>query len=218
MKKLVLGVLLVAGSGVVQAGEFALGTSIGTPGIGVQGTYGLTESLNVRGVVNFFSTDIDEQTAGIDYDLDLDLQSVGAMLDWHPGGGTFRISAGVFSNGNDLSGIGRGRPGTFVEFGDELFPVAELGQINAEADFDSVAPYLGIGLGNAVRDAGWSFALDLGVYFQGDPEVTLSAPDVDPSIADEVEAERAGAEAALEAELDNLDVYPYVSVGFAYRF
>ena len=218
MKRLVLGVLLVAGAGAAQAGDFAVGASVGTPGVGLHGTYGLTDSLNVRGVVNFFSTDTSEQTSGIDYDLDLDLQSVGAILDWHPWAGTFRVSAGVFSNGNDLSGVGRGRPGTFVEFGDELFPVEEIGQINAEADFDSVAPYLGIGWGNAVKEAGWSFAVDLGVYFQGDPEVTLSAPDADPSIVDEVEAERARAEAELEDELDSLDLYPYVSIGFAYRF
>jgi hypothetical protein len=218
MNKLIVVAALTLGPLGVQAGDFALGTGLGTPGANLNLTYGLSETLNLRGVVNFYSTDFDETTDGIDYDLDLDLQSAGALLDWHPGGGAFRVTGGLFANGNDVSGVGRGASGTFVEYGDLVVPADELGTVNAELDLDGVAPYLGIGFGNAVREAGFSFSLDVGVYFQGEPDVTLTTPDVDPAFAAIVEAERAQAEADLEDELDILELYPYVSIGLAYRF
>ena len=94
----------------------------------------------------------------------------------------------------------------------------QLGAVNADIELNSTAPYLGIGWGNISINEGFSFSLDLGVYFQGAPSVTLATPDVDPSIADEVADEIAQAEADLEDEIDFLEFYPYISVGFAYRF
>jgi hypothetical protein len=201
-----------------NAGDFAIGTGIGTPGANVNLTYGVNDKLAVRGVVNFFSTDFDETEDGIDYELDFDLGSAGALLDWHPTGGAFRVSGGVFANGNDVSGTGRGQSGTFVEFGDQLFPADELGTVDADMDLNSIAPYLGLGWGNAANNEGWSFSFDVGVFFQGKPDVTLTTSEVDPLIADLVEAERAKAEAELEDEVDFLEFYPYLSVGVAYRF
>lgn len=218
MNKVIIAGVLTLSALSAQAGEFALGTGIGTPGANLNLTYGLSDNLNVRGVANFFSTDFDETDDGIEYELDLDLQSVGAVLDWHPTGGSFRLSGGLFANGNDVSGTGRGMAGTFVEYGDLTLPAEELGTVVAEMDLGGVAPYLGIGFGNAVREAGLSFSFDLGVYFQGSPDVTLTTPDVDPLFAAAVEAERALAEAELQDEVDSLEFYPYISVGLAYRF
>ena len=218
MKQLGLAIVFGLTFSTVNANDFALGGNIGTPGAGLQATVGLTDTLNARGVINYFSADTDESQDGIDYELDFDLQSFGAILDWHPSGGTFRLSVGLFSNGNELTGSGRGTPGTLVEFGDQVFPADELGTVNAELDFDSAAPYLGIGWGNAVKEPGWSFAADIGVFFQGDPDVRLMLTDVNPLIADEAEAERAQAEAELRDEVDSFDLYPYLSIGAAYRF
>jgi len=143
---------------------------------------------------------------------------VGALLDWPPRGGGFRISGGVFANGNDISGTGRGQSGSTVEFGDVIVAADDLGTVNASIDFDSVAPYLGIGWGNAVGDGRWAFMIDIGVFFQGSPDVAISTPQVDPSIAALVDAERVRAEAELEDEVDGLDLFPYLSAGFAFRF
>jgi hypothetical protein len=201
-----------------QAGDVAVGTGIGTPGANVNLIYAFNEKVALRGVANFFSTDFDETQDGIDYELDFDLGSAGAILDWHPAGGSFRFSGGIFANGNDVSGTGQGQSGTVVEFGDMVFPADELGAVNADMELNSTAPYLGIGWGNIAINEGFSFSLDLGVYFQGKPSVTLTTPDVDPSIAAEVAGEIAQAEADLEDEVDFLEFYPYISVGFAYRF
>ncbi len=218
MRRLIIAIALCVVVNSANAVDFAIGANAGTPGLGLNATLGITEKVNVRGVFNYFQYDFDENEDGVDYELDLDLSSFGALLDWHPMGGSFRISGGIFANGNEISGAGRGQAGTIVEFGDAIFSADELGTVNASIDFDSVARELGIGWGNAVGDGRWAFMVDLGVFFQGEPDVMLTTPEVNPLIAVQVEAERARAQAELEDEVDNLDLFPYLSFGVAFKF
>lgn len=218
MRNLFITIALCVVAGHAQAVDFAVGVNGGTPGVGLNATLGLTETVNVRGVFNYFRYDFDENEDGVDYELDLDLQSAGALIDWHPMGGAFRISGGVFANGNDITGTGRGESGSNVGFGDVVVAADDLGTVNASIDFNGAAPYLGIGWGNAVGDGRWAFMADIGIFFQGTPDVAISTPEVDPSIAVLVDAERARAEAELQDEVDSLDLFPYLSVGFAFRF
>ncbi|MAF82593.1 MAG: hypothetical protein QGG54_01830 [Gammaproteobacteria bacterium] len=218
MRHLIIALGLCAAAGSANAVDFALGAQGGTPGLGLNATLGISKKVNVRGVFNLFQYSFDENEDGVDYELDLDLNSFGALIDWHPMGWSFRISGGVFSNGNEISGTGRGEQGTTVEFGDMVFNADELGTVGTKIDFDSVAPYLGLGWGNAVGDGRWAFTIDIGVYFQGKPNALIITPEVDPSIAAQVAAEIANAEAELEDEIKNLDLYPYLSLGFAFKF
>lgn len=217
MQRLVIAFVLSLLTLNAYAVDFAIGAGGGTPGLGLSATLGVTQNVNVRGLLNFFEYDFDENEEGIDYELDLDLNSIGALVDWHPMGGAFRISGGLFSNGNEVSGTGRGQAGTTVEFGDMVFDADDLGTVDASIDFESVAPYLGFGWGNAVGEGNWSFNVDLGVFFQGAPEVSLLTPEVDPLIAPLVDAERARAQAELEDETDNLEFYPYLSFGVGFK-
>ncbi len=219
MKQSAIAIFLLLCCANAQAVDFATGISAGTPGIGATATVGITRTVNLRGALNWFSYDFDESQDGVDYELELDLQSFGAVLDWHPGGSGFRFSAGAFSNGNEAAGTGRGQPGTFVEFGDAVVPADQLGRVEADIGFDSLAPYVGLGWGNAIdKDGRWTFSLDVGVLLQGEPEVTLVTPDVDPAFAAVVEAERQRAEDELRDEVDSLEFYPYISVGLGFRF
>jgi len=218
MRHLVIVIALCTAASNANAVDFAVGAQGGTPGIGLSATIGITKKLNARGVVNYFQYDFDENEDGINYELDLDLNSFGALIDWHPLAGSFRISGGIFANGNDISGTGRGEPGSSVEFGDIIVDADDLGTVNTSIDFNSVAPYLGIGWGNAVGDGRWAFMLDIGVFLQGEPDATINTPEVDPSIAAIVESERANAEAELQDEIDSFDIFPYLSLGFAFKF
>ncbi len=218
MRHLIILLSLCAAAGNANAINFALGAQGGTPGLGLNATLGISKKVNARGVINLFQYNFDENEGGIDSELDLDLNSFGALIDWHPVGGSFRISGGVFANGNEISGTGRGTPGTTVEFGDLVFNADEIGTVSTKIDFDSVAPYLGVGWGNAVGDGRWAFTIDIGVYFQGNPDVLIVTSEVDPGIAAQVAAEITNAEAELEDEIENLDLYPYLSLGFAFKF
>ena len=218
MQRLIISLVLCVFGTNANAVDFAVGAGGGTPGVGLSATLGVTDNVNVRGVVNFFEYDFDESQDGIDYELDLDLNSLGALVDWHPLGGRFRVTGGVFSNGNEVTGVGQGEAGTTVEFGDTVFDADDIGEVNASMDFDSVAPYLGVGWGNSVGDGRWTFMVDAGVFFQGTPDVVLETPNVNPLIAPLVDAERANAQAELEDEVDRLELYPYLSFGVGFKF
>jgi hypothetical protein len=79
-----------------------------------------------------------------------------------------------------------------------------------------VVPYLGLGWGNAVdNDKRWGISLDVGVYYQGEPEVTLTQ--VGGTLAVSA-ADLAAEEKQLEDELDDFEFYPVATLGLHYRF
>jgi hypothetical protein len=85
-------------------------------------------------------------------------------------------------------------------------------------EFRAVAPYIGIGWGNALDEAGhWGLATDLGVAFTGSPDMDLSA--TGPIAADPTfQARLAEEEKDIQDELDIFKVYPVLSISLFYRF
>jgi hypothetical protein len=205
---LALGLLAVAPT--ASAEGFAIGAKAGTPGIGVEGTFGISSALNLRGGFYAFdySDTLDEN--GIEYDGDLELENLGAFLDWHPFSGTFRVSVGGVQSGNAFKGTADGA----LDVGDGTYEAELL----AKADWDGFAPYLGIGWGDAVREAGWSLSFDLGVMFTGEPTVSLTGTVSDPALQEQFEQDLAREEADLQDELDDVTIYPVIALGVAYRF
>ena len=105
------------------------------------------------------------------------------------------------------------------DIGDRTFTVAEVGTLTGDLGFNEVAPYAGIGWGNAVsKDGRWAFMVDVGVLFQGRPDVALASTggtlSDDPLRTDELRRE----EANLEDDLGLFRFYPVISLGIAYRF
>ena len=86
-----------------EAGEgTAGGIVVGTTGIGAGFTLGLTPKMNMRvqGTgYNFYRYGTE---SGVDYNGKLNLLQVGAMADYYPMNNRFRISGGLFYNGNEL--------------------------------------------------------------------------------------------------------------------
>jgi hypothetical protein len=82
--------------------------------------------------------------------------------------------------------------------------------------FEDVAPYLGFGFDfNVFGKVGLN--LDLGVLWQGEPSVTLTADGTlenDQDFRDELETERL----ELEAEFEDYKAYPVLSLGFSVNF
>lgn len=150
------------------------------------------------------------------YDAHLHLKSYGAALDWHPGAGPFLVSLGVFSNHNDIDAIAVPQQ-TYVLAG-QLFQAADLGNVTAHITFNSVAPYLGIGFSSlSATDSGLGFNLNLGVYYQGSPKVSLTGNGplfgssvVQPAVQTE--------QSRLEHDWENYRYYPVVTLGITYRF
>lgn len=199
--------------------DVGLGVKVGTPGLGIELTKDMTETLNVRAGANFFSlvmsTEEEEGQTASEIEAELSLMTVPLLLDWHPGSGGFRLSGGIVFNGNKLELTAT--PGDTVEIDDQEFRISRL---DGEATFNSLAPYLGLGWGNASRkDSGrWHFSFDLGVMFQGAPDISISATAANPDRQSQLDA-------ALESEIEEIEddasvfnIYPVLAIGVSYTF
>jgi hypothetical protein len=233
MTRRIPGIVLACAIGGIstapQAADFAFGAKLSTLGAGLELSTPLSERLNARAGVNYFQYDTSVTESGIDYDADLKLRSISAMLDWHPMRGGFRLTAGILGNGNKLSLIASGEDDYTI--GDATYR-GDL-RLDGNVDFRSAAPYLGLGWGNVFGKGGaWSFTADAGVVLQGKPRPTLAAsgtaqrlengvpvgPVIDVADDPLFQQELAREEQNLRDELDRFQYYPVLSIGLAYRF
>lgn len=222
--------LTVLAAGSAHAGNLGVAGKISSLGYGVEADYILSDRFSVRGQFSTFDYDDTFKEDGIDYDGTLDLSSFGVLLDWHPFGSAFRVSAGGFSVDNELHGIGSGA-GTY-EIGDVTYTVdaSDDLKINALIELgDGFKPYLGIGWGHSpTNKGGLLLSFDVGLLFQGEPSVKLDASGtatdessgftVDLATDPTAQAELRKEEQNLEDGLSDFDIYPVVSFGVGWRF
>jgi len=199
-----------------NAASPSVDVGISTLGIGITGSYQVMDSVVLRGQYNYFTIGSDFDESNITYDADLNLSSFGLIADWYPFVGTgFRVSAGAYYNDNNLEGAGTPKSGNDFIIGGQSYT---LDSLNAEAEFDSFAPYLGVGWTSGTSiEKGFIFSADLGLLYQGSAKVALHAsgtgtalPGFDESLQEEV--------SRVEDELSKFKVYPVVSVSLGYRF
>ncbi len=197
-----------------SAGGVGLTVKAGTLGGGLEATIGASDYLGFRFGVNMMnagpSLSQDEGTIK----TDLDWLSYGALVDLHLFGGGFRISGGGLINKNkfkmtaDLT--------KSVELNNQEY---YLDSLDGQVTFSELAPYVGIGYGNAVgADGRWHFSCDFGVMFQGSPTVSASAKASDPAIQPYVDEALAAEVADIQDDANAFKYYPVISVGVSYRF
>lgn len=202
-----------------DGGGFALGARVGTMGIGADATVGLLSRLNFRGGVGYGSFTWKPKFGDIKYDMDVDLISVPLMLDWHPFGTGFRISAGAYIQPGTKAKL-TATPDRFIQIGSHRYNPELLGEISGEVEPKSpVAPYLGIGYGNAIsKDGRLTFSFDLGVIYQR-YDVSLDANGTVATLYPEVWKKDIQTELdAIQDDFDKFPFYPILNFGIAFRF
>jgi len=222
IRKTLLPALLVIGISApaktfAETGDFAAGIKAGTAGFGGEVIVGILDNLNFRTGYNTFSYDGNSTESDIDYDYKLKLNSLPILIDVHPFGGGFRVTSGIFINNNEVTGAAE-PTGTTIEVGGTPYNVADVGTLNAKIDFNTTAPYLGIGWGNAVgKGSPLTIMLDLGIMFQGSPKVSLEATGniaSDAAFKESLDKEISD----LKDDIEGIRYYPIISLGLAYRF
>lgn len=190
--------------------------------------YDFSDSFSLRGLFSHLDYDSDLAKSGNRFYGELELLSVGMVLDYHPFGGGFRMTGGAFINGNEL--IGRAR-GARMDIGGEAY----AGHLDLKVDFDSLAPYLGVGYSGGRGRTGLSLVFDAGVLFQGSPNLSISGNfdqcgfTVDTrgraTLAGSGCASLGSLKADIEEEhrdltdgLADLKLYPAALLGLSYRF
>ena len=223
MRKTVLGLSIAATS--LLAGESflsggAIGAKVGTLGLGAEYTMKYNDKIDARFGINGYNYDSSGTKSGIDYNIDLELQTITAIADYHPYSSGFRISGGLVLNNNKLDF--KGKPtGTSYNINGTIYNTGQVGSLDGEVDFNNIAPYIGIGYSNATKSQGWSFTADIGAMYQGSPNANLSVTCGAGLPAAQCTALRADVSAEqtqLQNDLDGYDWYPVVSVGVVYKF
>lgn len=207
---------VIGGMQSAHAGDVAIGVKASTLGISGEVVANVVPALvNARLQVNGFN--YDTTTSGTDFttDASLKLFSVGAIADYYPFAGKFRVSGGVYYNANKINITGvPTAAGTFT-FNGVTYTAAQVGTVNGAIDFNKVAPYVGIGWGDSVSEGSpLGFSFELGALYQGSAKGKLTTSGNVPGLAADVEAERV----KLENDLKSYKIYPVISLGVNYRF
>jgi hypothetical protein len=218
VRTILVAVAAMAWATSLPAQRVAIAPKAGTTGAGADLTIRIAPVLNVRLGAQGWSRSETRTEQQIEYDAELSLVSGQVLLDLHPGERGFRISAGAVVNGNEVTAVST-EDAVYVLNGTP-YPVGLVGRLRGSVETNSVAPYAGIGWGNAVAPGSrWRFAADLGAFYQGRPKVALRAespllPLLPDSFFEDLEAERQ----EIEADLADYTWYPVVSLGVSYRF
>ena len=198
------------------APPLALSAKGSTMGYGLEMTCGLSPKFNLRagyigGPTSRYSLSAEET----DYDADVKFRSASALMDWHPASGPFHLSTGLYLNHNRLTGVATPAVGYLIN--GRAYTGAEIGSLSTEIGFSALAPYLGLGWGNAVGDGNrFGLVLDVGVLFQGPPKVHLKASGelaADETLQSDLQSE----EASLQEMLAPFKLYPVVSLGVRFK-
>ena len=208
----------------------------GTLGVGITGGVDFSQNLAARGFINYFPFDYGGiEVSNIEYDLKLNLQSLGLMLDLHPFGSSFRITGGVLINNNDFSLKAQSDD---LEIGQRDYK----GELNVKTDFGKLAPYASFGWASNRRNEGLGFFLDIGTFFQGTAKLPASGEvqelttgnqcnfSISESgvanvnsgclIRDSLKSDLEEEHKSIRDKADDLryKFYPVVSIGVLYRF
>jgi len=210
-----LGMLLL-GATASANDDIWFGIKAGTLGFGAEAAWRPLEWLDVRAGANFYDYDDSGSQAGINYNATLALDTYYVTGNLHFPLSPFRLTAGAFANNNEVQ-LASVDTASFL-IGDNPVPytAAEVGTLRSVASFDSFAPYVGAGFDFDVMDR-FGLSLDFGVLLQGDPTIVTTADGTlsqNQAFLDDINAETQ----ELLNEIDDIKVYPVVSLGFNFNF
>jgi hypothetical protein len=193
----------------------AIGLKVGALGLGAEYTYSLTDRIALRGALYGSQVGFDAEEADIDYEFDVVWDSLSAGVDFHPLKSALRLSLGLMQNDNRLELFSR--PTQNVAIGDTTYTPSQIGTLSGGMQFDDTATMAGIGWDWSRDKSLFGMSLDIGVVDQGSPTVTLQGGGSllgNPAFEQDIDTEAL----ELAGEAEDLDLVPFLSLGFQFRF
>jgi hypothetical protein len=212
-----LAVACAAAATGASAQTMAFGANVGTPGVGVQISGKVNDTIVIRGALDGLSLSHDEDYSDVAYDGEAKLFTGGLFADIHPGGSAFFVSGGAYVGKRKINL--RAQPTASVDIGGQTFTPAEVGRLDGEAKLSNLQPFFGLGFDNTfVGDRGWGFRALLGVAFSKRPKVDLTASGGTLSNDPTFQARLAAEEADVRDDAKDFKYFPVVQIGLTRRF
>lgn len=204
--------------------RMAVGVRAGTSGLGLDLVGRVSDHAHVRLAAGTVGFDDTVSTPDLDYDAEATISTALLLLDWYPGAGAFRLSAGAGWNGSEVEVTAPLEP--FLRREVPGLPPDlpfEIGSISGTAQGDEVVPVVLLGWGNPFRGGRVNLSFEIGAFYQGEPEVDLGfetgAPiDTIAGLREDLNRAIEEEERELERELEDYTIVPVVSVSLTVSF
>jgi hypothetical protein len=212
--------LIISTIAYAESGDVRIGVKGGTLGVGLEAGVDLSSYFGLRAGINYLKFDFDTTISNIDYNFEPEFFNGNLLLDLHPFSNSFRLTGGAYLNNNKVDVSGTYRKDLIPPEYDRFSNLVDLAQVKGSVDFNSIAPYVGIGWTSNQDGPGWGVDVDLGVMFQGSPSVNELYLDDPWGLGDTDLAKRLleDERKAIEDELDKFQYYPVASIAVTYKF
>ena len=193
---------------------------LGTLGVGVDYEHFFTDKFALRGNINYFKYTKDKTIKDVPFHGKLTLFTAGILADYHPWASSFRVSGGVYYNGNKFSVTGKQTRN--IKLGNTNYDAGSI-TLSGKIDFKKVAPYLGIGW-SSTEVNGWHFTADIGVMYHGKPKVKLNGKLKSNYSGNNVytqaqlDADVKAKENEIYNKIKKYKFYPVISIGIEKKF
>lgn len=192
-----------------RAQSIAVSAHASTFGPGAAATVAIGSKVNVRTSVSylpFTHSGVMQDEVDVRYDVTGQLAAINLFLDWHPFGNAFRLSTGAVYDRS--YGKGQAQPTESYTLQGKTFSPEQLGDVDAKISFaNSVHPYVGIGLGNAVRGSRMDVFIDFGAMYIHRPDVKMEGSGLIAGTANHA--------STLNEGLKSFRVLPYLAMGMS---
>lgn len=200
--------------------NMGVSAKVGTAGGGVDLTFPVSNTFKVRAGYSGYNYTDTVTKEGITYDGKLEVGGWSLLGDWHPSGGGFRFTGGIYSPKHAITGNAQATSGTITLDGTTYNIGSDIAGASMSSKWDKVSPYLGLGYDgfNSTKSGGFYFTADAGVILTGSPKVKLAADCLNPSICAAVADSITAEETKLNNNLKSIRAMPVVQLGVGYRF
>jgi hypothetical protein len=211
--------------------RIAVGTRLGSLGLGAQVATPLMSRLNLRGSANFFNFSYGANVDGADYDSQLRLKSGMVSVDYFPFHSSFHVSPGIMIFKSTADAAMNVAGGNSFSLGDTTYtsdpndPIHGSGTMNFGR---TIMPALTVGFGNMItrrEGSHWSVPFDIGLGYTGQNRIKIGLAGSacqqgfcmstsDPTIQQNVVQEQND----INESMKRFKIYPILTSGVSYRF
>lgn len=195
-------------------GRSAIAINISSVGIGLEYAHNLNEHLNARLRFNAFQLSDLEQALELSgaptlVTANVNIFTTDLLLEYLPfPQRNFKLVVGgsFISSGKGDVNIAYNES---IKYGDIIIAPEDIGDMTIGVDYGGFAPYMGLGWGRAVPRKRVGFGIEIGTYYVGSPEVTLTATNMLVNTSQE--------EGQLQENMGDYKWFPFLNMRLSFR-